>query len=160
MTLTLVAAIGAPSPCSGGAPHLVVDTRNRVLFRCGAGGRLEGRHKVSLGQGGVGKRREGDQKTPLGRYALGTPRKSVSGFHLFIPVGYPTSAQRKSGYTGGAIGVHGPPEGWSESVARASVALGNFTFGCIMVATAEEIRSLSAWVRSREARHIEIRAPH
>lgn len=112
---------------------------------------------MSLGRGGLDKRREGDRKTPLGRYRLGSPRPSVSGFHVFIPVGYPTSTQRRAGFTGGAIGVHGPPEGWPEAMARTSMAVSDLTFGCIMVASADEIHRIARWVRDHGVKAIEIR---
>lgn len=145
------------SPCPGNEPTVVVDAARRTLLLCGANGKVEGRYRVSLGRKGLGKREEGDGKTPLGIYRLGKPRPSNSGFYTFIPVAYPTPEQRKAGYTGGAIGVHGPPEDWPEFVVQAGARLGDWTLGCIAVATVKEIQTIAEWVRRTGAQTIHIR---
>lgn len=156
LLLSLLAS--APSGCAAvDGPMVLVQTAPRVLLLCGQDGREEGRFRVSLGQGGLGKRRQGDGKTPLGRYPLGAPRPSASGFDTFVPVGYPTPAQRAAGYTGSAIGVHGPPDTWPDAVGQAWVASGNWTLGCIAVATTAEIRGIAAWIEARKVTRIQIR---
>ncbi len=52
-------------------------------------------------------RRWGDRRTPLGTYTLGAPRPSAR-WGTFIPVGYPTDEQRRRGFTGSDVGIHGP----------------------------------------------------
>lgn len=103
----------------------------------------------------MGKTRQGDAKVPLGEYRLGRPRAS-SEFHTFIPVGYPTAAQRRRGYTGSAIGVHGPARGWAKLPAALNTAT-DWTLGCVAVGSDGQIRELAAWVDRRRARRIVIR---
>jgi len=114
-------------------------------------GRSLGSHRVALGTGGTGKRVQGDGKTPLGLYPLGAPRPSPS-FGTFVPVGYPTPAQHKLGFTGSAVGIHGPPRGW---VGALSTTI-DWTAGCIALGTDAEIESISAWIRTRRVRAVRI----
>lgn len=97
---------GAADPCPTAATPVVVTTASRTLWLC-EGGRAAARFPVALGSRGTGKRIEGDRKTPLGTYTLGSPRPS-SGYGTFIPVGYPTDEERRRGFTGSAVGIHGP----------------------------------------------------
>jgi hypothetical protein len=131
--------------CPGVGSLVVVDTTTRVLCLC-HDGQEAGRFRVALGRGGLDKRLELDGKTPLGRYPLGTAIPS-SRFHLFLPVGYPTPDQRDRGYSGSAIGVHGPHVAFAW--------LGHWTTwpdwtqGCIAVGTQGEIEQIARWVASR-----------
>lgn len=108
-------------------------------------------YRVAIGKGGTGKRREGDHKTPVGAYPLGTPRAS-SEFGTFIPVGYPTAEQRREGYTGSAIGIHGPsrPFAWAGPMNLAA----DWTEGCIAVSSDEAIDDIATWVRQKRPRWV------
>src|SRR5512138_3184523 len=97
------------SPCPASGDAVVVLTADRALWLCTAG-TPAGRFEVALGRNGVGKRRRGDGRTPLGRYVLGAPRPSAR-YGTFIPIAYPTAAQASRGFTGSAVGIHGPPRG-------------------------------------------------
>ena len=152
-------ALGAlePSPsapprprCPAGGSVVLVETGQRRLWTCEEG-RATGEYAVALGSGGVDKRREGDARVPLGTYPLGPPRAS-SRFHLFIPVGYPTAAQRREGYTGSAIGVHGP----SRYAQGAVSTMVDWTLGCIAVGTDAEIETIARWVERRRPARITI----
>jgi murein L,D-transpeptidase YafK len=149
VVLAVVTAVSS-DPCAGQGTSMLVNTKERVLLLCDES-RARARHPIALGRGGVDKRREGDGRVPLGKYAIGEPRPS-SSFHLFIPVDYPTAEQRRQGYTGGAIGVHGP----------ARVAQGPFstsidwTLGCIAVGTDGEIKAIARWVKDRSVKRITI----
>src|SRR4051812_49740628 len=101
----------AVDACRGLGAAVVVRTSEHALLLC-EGDAQHARYSVSLGAGGVGKRREGDERTPLGAYALGAPRASKS-YGTFVPVGYPTTEQSRLGFTGGAIGIHGPPRAFA-----------------------------------------------
>jgi TonB family protein len=131
--------------CPNSSSLVVVDTAARVLCLC-RDGHEAGRFRVALGRGGLGKRLELDGKTPLGRYPLGAAIHS-SRFYLFLPVGYPTPEQRARGYSGSAIGVHGPHLGfvwlghWT--------ALLDWTQGCIAVGTQGEVEKIARWVATR-----------
>ena len=100
---------------------------------------------VRLGKHGVGKRREGDGKVPIGRYPLGAPRHSDK-YGLFIPIQYPTPAQRKAGYSGGSVGVHGPHRRvrWLGRLTN----LFDTTDGCVGIATDDDMKAIADWVLS------------
>jgi len=146
-------APSAARDCRAGETAIVVDTRAHQLHLC-AGGKLERTFVVALGARGVGKQREGDNRTPLGRYGLGPPRASQS-FHIFVPVQYPTPSQARLGFTGGAIGIHGPPRGWSLA-ALASLVAQDWTAGCIAVATDADIEAVADWIRKHEVKDVRL----
>lgn len=132
---------------------LMVRTGSRSMLLC-EDGKPAGTFVVRIGKNGTGKSREGDGKTPLGRYGLGEPRASAT-YGTFVPVAYPTSEQRKLGFTGGAIGVHGP-----DRRERRPGALPNAfdtTEGCVGVATADEIKTIAMWIHTHGATQIVIR---
>jgi len=110
---------------------------------------------VALGSGGVGKQKQGDARTPLGRYGLGPPRGSKN-FHIFVPVGYPTAEQARMGFTGSAIGIHGPPRGYGTLAQLAMLVAQDWTIGCIAVATDEDIEAVAAWLRKHEVRNVRL----
>src|SRR6185295_2954643 len=112
MALALLLLLSLSSPttrCRPGETAVLVRAAAHTLELC-QDGRSVANHRVALGSGGIGKRVQGDGKTPLGLYALGAPRTSVN-FGTFVPVGYPTPEQQKLGFTGSAVGIHGPPRG-------------------------------------------------
>lgn len=149
--LALVAVDSTPAPnCHDHETAVVVRVHPHELFLC-EDGREVAQHRVALGAGGLDKRRMGDEKTPLGSYSLGAPRPSQS-FGTFVPVGYPTAAQQKAGYTGNSVGIHGPPRGAGGVFATAI----DWTAGCIAVATDGEIEKISDWVRRRHVRTVRL----
>ena len=106
--------------------------------------------KVRLARNGPGKIRAGDARLPLGTYKLGVPRD----YGLFIAIGYPTAKQAAAGYTGDAIGVHGPPRAtrWLGSLADPFVK----TQGCVGLATDDQMRQVAAFVLAQHVRTISI----
>lgn len=152
-----IARAEGESPCKRARDDVVIDTGSRTLFLCRAG-RAAASYPVNLGQGGVGKRKQGDKKTPLGRYPLSPPRASVSGFTWFVPIGYPTAAQKKQGYTGGAIGIHGPPDWLPQPIVDGAFDT-PWTDGCIMVRTKAEIEAIRAWLLEHKPRFVHIVPP-
>lgn len=142
-----------PAPCPARGGVVRVSTARHRLWTC-ANGRAEAEYPVALGTGGVGKRRQGDAKVPLGEYTLGPPRGS-SQFHLFIPVGYPTALQRRNGFTGSAVGVHGPARGYEHLGSAANTAV-DWTLGCIAVGSDAEIERIAAWMRRERVSRIAI----
>ena len=143
----------AAGDCRANETAIVVDTRTHQMHLCGAG-RTERTFVVAPGMRGVGKQREGDNRTPLGRYGLGAPRASQH-FHIFVPVQYPTPAQARLGFTGGAIGIHGPPRGWSFTE-LASLVAQDWTAGCIAVATDEDIEAIATWIRKQGVKDVRL----
>ena len=131
------------TPCPAHEIAVVVNVSTRILSLCEQG-KAQREFPVALGIAGVGKRQQGDHRTPLGVYPLGPPRPS-SQFGTFIPVGYPTPRQVALGFTGTAVGIHGPP--------RANVSDGprntdvDWTWGCIAVGSDPEIQAIAAWLR-------------
>ena len=147
------AAAEAPGLCRGTDARIVVATAAHRLVLC-ARDRQVGSYPVRLGRGGVGKVSEGDGKTPLGTYPLGAPRPS-SKYGTFIPIGYPTADQRRRGYTGGDVGVHGPPR-WARWLGSL-VNTFDSSDGCVGLASDAEMTAISGWVTSAGARVIELR---
>jgi len=156
--LALLCASGSPvtrpTGCAPGESAVVVDTGEHRLHLCWRG-ESERTFTVALGVNGVDKRREGDNRTPLGSYPLGAPRASRT-FHVFVPVDYPTADQTRRGFSGGAIGIHGPPRGLG-GLARLLELVGtDWTAGCIAVATDQEIDDIADWVRRREVKAVRL----
>jgi murein L,D-transpeptidase YafK len=153
--LTLVARpTTSPGPCASLGSAILVQTAAHALTLCEAGQTGE-TFRVALGTGGVGKQRQGDAKVPLGTYPLGTPRAS-SSFGTFILIGYPTPAQRRAGFTGSAVGVHGPLRSARLRASEENTAF-DWTLGCIAVGSDDEIERIAAWVREKRVTRIVIR---
>src|SRR5262245_7683442 len=144
----------SPSSCLPTETAVVIDTRAHRMHLCDAG-TIDRTFTVALGTRGAGKQREGDMRTPLGRYGLGPPRASRN-YHVFVPVQYPTPAQARMGFTGGAIGIHGPPRGWSTLAELAMLVSQDWTAGCIAVTTDDDIEAVAAWVRQREVKNVRL----
>tara|TARA_Y100001934_G_C12322857_1_gene760973 strand:+ start:152 stop:625 length:474 start_codon:yes stop_codon:yes gene_type:complete len=143
----------AKASCRGLSKALVVDSQSRRLFLC-EDGKAYRSFPVSIGRKGRGKRRAGDEKTPLGVYSLGVPRASKAGFGTFIDVGYPTLSQRKKGYTGSAIGIHGPKQSWRFLGPLSSLV--DWTAGCIALASNREMDVIAQWVRKQKVKVVSI----
>jgi len=145
-----VAVSAADTPCAGRGTTLYVNAARRGIWLC-EDGASKGVMRVALGQGGLDKHVQGDAKVPLGEYSLAQAAPS-GDFHLLLLVGYPTAQQRKDGYTGDAIGVHGPLRGFSgpSSTDR------DWTLGCIAVGTDGEIERIASWVKAKNVRRIVI----
>ena len=144
-------AAADPSPCGNSEAHVYVRTRAHRLWLCEAGRSAES-YRVRLGKGGVGKTREGDGKSPLGTYTLGEPRPS-NRYGTFIPIGYPTKEQQAKGYTGSAVGVHGPH--WALKWLGQFVNTFDSSDGCFGLAKDAEMAEISAWItRTRAAKII------
>ncbi|HBL17849.1 MAG TPA: hypothetical protein DD417_14140 [Elusimicrobia bacterium] len=135
----------APDACPQGTV-IVVEARRGKMFLCEQG-KEPILFPVAIGRGGIDKRKQGDNKTPIGTYELGVPRAS-SRFHLFIPIGYPTPDQRKLGFTGSDVGIHGPTRifRWP---GRLNTLFG-WTQGCVAVGTDDEIITIAAWVKEKK----------
>jgi murein L,D-transpeptidase YafK len=138
--------------CRAGPAYIHVDTKQHRLWLCDASPEHPA-FTVRLGSAGTGKSREGDQRTPLGRYRLGTPRAS-SKFVTFIPIEYPTAQQRKQGYTGSGIGIHG--------LHRALLWLAAYggkldtTNGCVVISDDAELTRIASWVGQHRVAVIEL----
>jgi murein L,D-transpeptidase YafK len=132
-------------PCTGYATAVLVDTVSHQLYLCEKQ-QTQAFYDVSLGRGGIGKTRKDDNKTPIGIYKLSAARES-SDFHTFIPVQYPTPEQKKLGYTGGDIGIHGPPR-FMSGYSSFLTSYVDWTRGCIAVAYDQEVDEIAAWLRA------------
>lgn len=143
-SILIPAALFASSSTCPLASGINVHTKKRILNICKQGNVVK-TFKVALGYKGVGKKRAGDNKTPIGLYSLAYPRKS-NQFKVFIPILYPTTKQRASGYTGRDVGIHGPTQS-----AKALSWLNNLpgsTRGCIAVGKNNYIEYVANWVKS------------
>lgn len=144
----------AGSPCRNRGDIIVVDTTHNRMWLCQTDTPVQ-EFGVAIGFGGRDKREAGDKRTPIGEYPLGTPRASGEGFHRFIPVEYPTENQREQGFTGGDIGIHGPPRGWRWLGSLTTWA--NWTRGCIAVGTDSEIEAIEHWVNEQHVKKVLIK---
>ncbi len=135
-------------PCPRSGDTVVVLTGERALWLC-AGGVPAARFPVAIGRSGTGKRHRGDGRTPVGSYALGAPRASAK-YGTFIPISYPTPGQAARGFTGGAVGIHGPPRGMEAP--GYPVTEIDWTQGCIATGTDEEVGAIAEFVRTHRAR--------
>jgi hypothetical protein len=135
-------------------PHVAVHARDHLLLLCDDG-RAVRSFGVRLASGGTGKTREGDKKMPVGRYPLGDATASKE-FGLFIPIGYPTPAQRAQGLTGGSLGIHGPARGarWLGGLVNTF----DTTDGCVGIATDGEMEELLNLLRAHRVRFIVLAA--
>jgi len=123
--------------------RLVLDKSERSLLAY-CRGRVVKTYSVALGRQPEGaKRFEGDRKTPEGLYTI-SGRNAESRFHLALQISYPRpadveNAKRQGKSPGGAIMIHGTPEGFGypDSPDRTY----DWTNGCIAV-TNEEIEEL------------------
>ncbi len=129
-------------PCTGKGTLLLADTNTQILYLCKNGKSVRD-FDFSRGDNGMGKRIEGDEKTPLGIYEIKEPRGS-SNFHTFIHISYPTALQKKNGFTGSNVGVHGPSR-WAKCLGRLNTYF-NWTNGCLAVASDRDIKEVSQFV--------------
>lgn len=133
---------------------IVYTPKHSTLVAC-VGGQVAWTAKAAIGSKGLGKKKEGDRKTPVGTYWLGYPRKS-NLFGIFIPVGYPNKEELKLGYTGYAIGIHGPMRIFTCLPKKGLEK--NWTAGCLAVARDEQILNISSWVLENWPVQLEVRA--
>jgi murein L,D-transpeptidase YafK len=145
---------GTTNPCMGLENAVVIDTKSEHMWLCHSSSSSKD-FDIAIGSGGADKRKEGDHKTPLGDYTLGSPRPSWEGFHTFIPIGFPRDDQRAQGFTGGKIGIHGPPENWRWLGAATTWV--NWTRGCIAVGSVDDIVEIAGWVKRHETNQVIIR---
>jgi hypothetical protein len=136
------------NPCAGRGTSLFLRASAHRLWLCREGA-VDADYEVALGAGGLDKRAQRDKKTPLGSYGVGKPRPSAR-YRSFIPIGYPTPAQRRAGYTGSDIGIHGPDPmfSWEGTV--------DWTNGCIALKQSEDIDALVVWTKHWRPKQIEI----
>src|SRR6266851_3391643 len=140
------------TPCHRRGTSLVVLTQERRLYLCDDG-KIAGDFSARIASSGVGKTKQGDQKTPLGTYGLGSPRFSKK-YGTFVPIGYPTEAQKAKGFSGGDVAIHEPHRvlAW---VGRLN-NLFDSTDGCVGIATDDEMRVISDWVKRKRPKQIHI----
>lgn len=142
--------LSARAACPASRAVLQVDSRARVLSLC-RDGVEEGAVRVALGRSGLDKRSEGDGRTPRGQYLLAPARPSAR-YHLFLGIDYPTRAQAEQGYTGSAVGVHGPHSAFAWL--GHATAWPDWTRGCIAVGSRTDIERIARWVQANAARQI------
>ena len=99
---------------------------------------------VSIGKKGFGKLEEGDQKTPIGVYFASSyigPSKlpDFYGDGAF-PINYPNAWDRKNGYTGYGIWLHGTPSNTYSRPPRDSD-------GCIIVSN-QDLKWLENYIKT------------
>jgi murein L,D-transpeptidase YafK len=140
LALTVVAVeTRTPLPRGTRADLVVVDKSERRLTLMRSGRAIRS-YRVALGPNPVGhKEQQGDGRTPEGRYVIDW-RNAKSAFHRSLHVSYPnardrTAARRRGVDPGGAIMIHGLPNGLG--ALGAAHAETDWTLGCIAVTSVE-----------------------
>jgi len=132
---------GATSPQAVRVDLVRVDKAARTLSLIGNGVVLH-RFSIRLGGAPIGhKQREGDHRTPEGRYLLDF-RKADSAFYRAIHVSYPNrqdraNARRLGVPPGGAIMIHGQPNGLRLEADSTTTIPYDWTDGCIALSNAD-----------------------
>ncbi|HRO62795.1 L,D-transpeptidase family protein [Thermomonas sp.] len=132
---------GATSPQAVRVDLVRVDKAARTLSLIGNGVVLH-RFSIRLGGAPIGhKQREGDRRTPEGRYLLDF-RKADSAFYRAIHVSYPNrqdraNARRLGVPPGGAIMIHGQPNGLRLEADSTTTIPYDWTDGCIALSNAD-----------------------
>ncbi|OGQ90963.1 MAG: hypothetical protein A2289_00605 [Deltaproteobacteria bacterium RIFOXYA12_FULL_58_15] len=150
------ATAASEDPCIEKAASVVVLLDEHVLLLCDSG-KTAKEYAVTLGKGGTANKKQGDNKTPIGTYALGLPQFS-DRFGIFISVGYPTEPQKQQGYTGQAIGLHGPDRLFTWAGGLNTMI--DWTQGCVVVKSDEAIGEIADWVKSRKVRLVHLVVEH
>lgn len=152
ISVLAAAAMADAKPCAPDRAYVLVQVSANMLSLCDHG-RVVAQYRAAMGRGGAGKTQINDRKTPLGDYPLGAARPSRAGFHTFIPVLYPTEAQRLEGYTGDAVGIHGPKRG-ARPYGRGKIV--NWTQGCVAVGSDREIMNIAQWIEENRVLTVSI----
>ncbi len=139
--------------CIGHGTAVLADTDTQIIFLC-KNGKTVGDYDFSMGREGVGKTSLGDKKTPLGIYPLAKPYKS-DRFKVFIPIGYPTPAQEKLGFTGQDAGIHGPARGFFRCAGFLNATV-NWTQGCLAVSSDTFVKEIGRFVETNGIAEISI----
>lgn len=119
------------------ADKVVVDKSQRRLYLMRDGKPFR-TYNVSLGIEPEGhKQRQGDNRTPEGRYSI-SGRNARSNFYKALHISYPNlqdriNASRRGWDPGGAIMIHGEPNGARFANLRGAVRGEDWTQGCIAV---------------------------
>ena len=131
--------------------HIEYDSEHNQLSICVKNKPIQS-FNASHGSKGMGKKKKGDRKTPVGLYTIQKPRKSSSAWRTFIYIDYPTKTQKKKGFTGSAVGLHGPYKFFPYLNDRV-----NFGAGCIIVSKNSDIDAIEKHVLSLGINHIYIK---
>ncbi|MBL8781099.1 MAG: L,D-transpeptidase family protein [Alphaproteobacteria bacterium] len=148
ITLILLAAFAATTAdaATQKASLIVVEKAKRIMTLY-AGKKTIKTYRIALGGNPTGhKEQEGDSRTPEGRYTIDA-KNPWSAFHLSMRVSYPdrkdrASASRRGVPPGGAIMIHGTPDG----LVGADGSIPDWTLGCIAV-TNKEVEEIYAMIR-------------
>ena len=142
LLLCSLLACAPPLHAQGVRVDLVrVDKSDRTLSLIGNGQVLH-RFAIRLGGTPTGhKQREGDRRTPEGRYLLDF-RKADSAFYRALHVSYPNRDDRAAAHRlgvapGGAIMLHGQPNGLHLAADSTTTIPYDWTDGCIALSNAD-----------------------
>lgn len=122
------------------ADFVLVDKSDRTLTLYTAGRATMAVSGIQLGDEPTGSKQfEGDERTPEGFYTI-DDRNPNSAYHLSLHISYPNEADRAFAQSrgrspGGAIFIHGQPNGLPGADGGVRVP-GDWTDGCIAVSNA------------------------
>jgi murein L,D-transpeptidase YafK len=123
----------SPTPPGVKADRIVITkSKHRLLVMDGQ--TVMASYRVALGKNSGPKTRQGDKKTPEGTYH-NCFVKHQSTFYKAIYITYPNPAERRQGYTGGAVEIHGLPAlpYHLEKYLGPWIILLGWTDGCVML---------------------------
>lgn len=140
--------------CKDKGTILLADTDTQILYLCKSGKTVRD-FDFAMGWNGVKKRKEGDERTPLGIYDILAPKKSNSGFHKYIHIVFPTEFQKRQGYTGSNVGIHGPSR-WAKCLGALNTYILDWTNGCIAVGSDREIDEISRFVEENKVEKLAV----
>lgn len=121
-----------PSPGTTADKIVVKKSRRRLLLMDGQ--TVVKSYLVALGKNSGPKTSQGDKKTPEGIYHHCFV-KHPTRYHKAIYITYPNSTERRRGYTGGAVEIHGLPAlpFHLEKYLGTWIILLGWTDGCVML---------------------------
>lgn len=129
---------------AGVTADLVLINKSERTLTLSREGQTRKVYQVALGRNPIGhKQQEGDGRTPEGRYRIDF-RNRQSQFHRALHISYPNATDIRNARSrrvspGGAIMIHGLPNGWGK-IGKAHLVR-DWTEGCIAV-TNEEIEEI------------------
>lgn len=127
-----------PAPPMGLRADRILVIKSERMLSAMRGDAVLRSYRVAFGRGRGPKTADKDKKTPEGVYE-GCRLNLASKYHQAILIPYPTTQERRKGYTGGDIEIHGLPHlplGLQKLLGGLIVRLGS-TRGCVMMTDAD-----------------------
>lgn len=124
----------SPSPPPGTKVNRIVVQKSKRRLLLMRGQMVVKSYPVALGKRAGPKIKQGDQKTPEGKYQDCTIKRGTR-YYKAIHITYPNPVERRKGYTGGSLEIHGLPAlpFHLEKYLGTWIILLGWTDGCVML---------------------------